>query len=311
MGYHPRIETSKFANFLTTRSRNSELWFINNTALEEAILGYAARCAERYGVILYGLAIEGNHIQGPALFPKPNRASFMRDLNSCVARAVTRFTPEYIGGRFWGRRYSNEFLPMNSDIERLFIYTALQCVQDGLVERISEYPGYNCLHDAAWGIRRRFKSVRWGEYHAARRRNKTTAIKDFTDEVTLEYARLPGYEHLSRNDYAKTLLQKVEARRLEIVAERRAQGLGFLGRKRLLAMKRGALPVSTKVSTYESKRPRILCGCPKTRNAAEKWYFDIYFAYRSASTRYRRGESNVTFPPGTYRPPILDRPTTP
>ncbi len=53
----------EIASFLTTRSRNSELWFVNNNALEDAVLAYAARYAKRYNVELYAFAIEGNHNQ--------------------------------------------------------------------------------------------------------------------------------------------------------------------------------------------------------------------------------------------------------
>jgi hypothetical protein len=86
MSYLPRIECSRVASFQTTRSRNSELWFVNNQALEHAILGYAAKYSNRYQVALYALAIEGNHVQMPAHFPNANRAHFMRDLNSSIAR---------------------------------------------------------------------------------------------------------------------------------------------------------------------------------------------------------------------------------
>ena len=37
MGYHPRIESKDKANFLTTRSLQSRLWFVNNEALEDKI----------------------------------------------------------------------------------------------------------------------------------------------------------------------------------------------------------------------------------------------------------------------------------
>jgi hypothetical protein len=86
MSYHPRIESGEISSYLTTRSRNSELWFVNNKGLEAAILSYAAKYRTRYEVKLYGLAIEGNHVQGPAHFPKSNRANFMRDFNSSIAR---------------------------------------------------------------------------------------------------------------------------------------------------------------------------------------------------------------------------------
>lgn len=308
MGYHPRIESKELASLLTTRSRNSELWFVNNRPLEEAVLAYAAKYAERYSIKLYGLAIEGNHIQGPALFPKGNRAAFMRDLNSSVARAVPRHTPEYPGGRFWARRYSAEFLPGAEDIENYFFYTVLQAVQDGLAERISDYPGYNCFHDAIYGIKRKFKFVRWGEYHAAKRNNPRVSIKDFIETVTLQYERLPGYEHLTQQEYAKLMQQKLESRRMKIAKERLAQGLSFVGMKALLKVSRGSAPKSTKTSAIGDHRPRVLSICPKRRAECKAWYFDCYFRYKHASKRYRSGELDVEFPLGMYRPHCEYRP---
>lgn len=133
---------------------------MNNHRLERTILGYVAKFAARYSVKLYALSIEGNHIQGPALFPKGNRTSFMRDLNSAVARAVPRET-HHPGGRFWARRYSNEFLPGAEDIKEYFFSTVLQPVHDGLVSDIAHYPGYNCVKDAIWGRKKKFTVVRW------------------------------------------------------------------------------------------------------------------------------------------------------
>ncbi|NDC37789.1 MAG: hypothetical protein EBZ48_07020, partial [Proteobacteria bacterium] len=151
MGYHARIESTKLGSFQTTRTRRSELWFVNNPELERAILGYAAKYVERYGVKLYAFAIEGNHIQFPAVFPKGNRAHFMRDLNSSVARAVPRYQKKFPPGPLWARRYSAECLPAAQDIEEQFFYTVLQPVQDGLADSIYKYRGYNCFEDAITG----------------------------------------------------------------------------------------------------------------------------------------------------------------
>lgn len=302
MGYHPRIESAEYASFVTTRSRNSELWFINNKVLEETILGYVAKYAKRYGVTLYAFAIEGNHIHSPAEFRHLNRAAFMRDLNSSIARAVPRHTPEYPGGRFWGRRYSQEFVPGNEDIEEQFFYTVLQPVQDGLVEKISEYPGYNCFHDAVRGIKRTFKVVRWGAYNAAKRFNSQVRVKDYVEEVELSYERLPGYEGISQGEYARVMEEKLEARRAEIVKARYAKGLGFFGIKGLKLMKRGSVPRHTKTSDETSHRPRVLSVCHKRRAECREWYFDLYFVYKDCSERYRRREQGVDFPEGTYPP---------
>ena len=302
--YHPRIETSKFASFQTTRCRNSELWFANNPELENAILGYAAKYQDRYDITLYAFAIEGNHIQFPAHFPKLNRGDFMRDLNSSVARAVPRFVEEYPGGRLYERRYSNEFLPGEEDIENWFFYTVLQCVQDGLVPKISEYPFYNCFHDAVWGIEREVTVMNWTAYNAVRRYNPLARKKDYEETYTLKYARLPGYEHLSQKEYATLMHKKLEERRQKIVAERLAKGLGFLGREALLQVVRGSRPYRTKKSTRDSHRPRVLSICPVRREATKSWYFDIYFRFKAASLKFRRGELLTEFPPGTYRPSL-------
>ncbi|MCO6431247.1 MAG: hypothetical protein J5J00_10330 [Deltaproteobacteria bacterium] len=228
----------------------------------------------------------------------------MRDLNSCIAKAVPRHTPEYDGGRFWGRRYSAEFLPGDEDLENYFFYTVLQPVQDGLVERISEYPGYNCFHDAVYGIKRKYKVIRWKEFNDARRRNPSAKLKDFTDIVTLEYERLPGYEDLTQQEYAKIMHQKLEERRLAIVEMRRTKGVGFVGRTKLLQAPRGKKPRNTKTSDRYTHRARILSSCPIRRKECKQWYFTIYSDYKEASYQYRNGNLLVEFPPGTYKPPL-------
>jgi REP element-mobilizing transposase RayT len=302
MSYHPRIETEEFANFISTRCRNSELWFVNNPQLEQVVLGYLAKYLARYGVKLYGFAIEGNHLHLVANFPSPNRADFMRDLVSSVARAVARHTPEYPGGTLFGRRYSNEFIRGRGTIDKQFIYTALQPVQDGLVEKVSDYPGYNFFHDAVHGVKRRYKVVNWKDYNAALRYNPEAKVSDYTEYVYLEYARLPGYEEMGQQEYAQLMLGKLEEKRLEVIKKRREAGLGFAGRAALLRTKRGARPKSTKTSTINSHRARVLAECDEERALGREWYFDIYFRYKEASRRYRAGELDVEFPPGTYRP---------
>lgn len=303
MGYHPRIECKKIATFQTTRSSCSKLWFVNNRGLEAEILSYAAKYAARYGVKLYALAIEGNHIQFPALFPKANRAHFMRDFNSSVARAVPRHQKNHPGGRFWARRYSAEYLPGAEDIEEQFFYTVLQPVQDGLVDDVAEYPGYNCFEDAIWGRTRSYPVVRWKQYNDARRWNKTVSIGEFTEMCELRYERLPGYEHLSRERYVKMMRAKLRER-TRLIVEGRGGGK-VMGSMKLKRIEPGSLPRKSKTSTINDHRPRILSKSNERRAEGKAWYFSVYFEYRQASALYRGGRLNVRFPEGTYRPPLF------
>lgn len=301
MGYHPRIETTNVANLTTVRSRNSELWLVNNRALENAILGYVAKYSNRYKVTLYAFASEGNHLHGTALFPEANRAHFMRDLNSSVARAVARHVPTYPGGRLWARRYSAEYLPEGADVEAKFFYTVLQPVQDGLVDKLSEYPGYNCFHAAACGIVETYKVINWGKYNDARRWREVKP-EDFEEEFELRYARLPGCEGMSPGEYRSLMYRKLEEYRQKVLEKRATQAAGA---DALAGVVPGARPHQTKTSTRLSHRPRVLSQNPKTRTQAMAWYFTCYADYHRASARYRAGELSVEFPKGTYKPPIF------
>jgi hypothetical protein len=303
MAYHPRIECEQVASFQTTRSRNSELWFVKCPELERAVLGYAARYSKRYEVKLYALAIEGNHIQHVAHFPKANRAQFMRDFNSSVARAIPRYQPRYAGGRFWARRYSAEYLPGDADIENWFFYTVLQPVNDGLVDDIRKYPGYNCFEDAIRGVVRKFKVVNWKAYNDAKRWSVNVSVDDFTEIHELRYARLPGYENLSQGAYAARMRQKLKERTAE--ALRRRAGKGAVGAEALKSVQPGAIPKKTKRSDRYDHRPRILSVSGARRYSAEAWYFGVYFDYRRCSRLYRSGDPTIVFPKGTYKPPAF------
>jgi REP element-mobilizing transposase RayT len=289
---------------MTSRTRNSELWLANNERVEKFTLGLLAKLSERYNPDIYGFAIEGNHLHTLARFPHLNRADFMRDLNSGVACSVKRYTRNYPGGGLWARRFSAEVVPAAEDIERQFFYTALQPVKDGLVSKLSEYPFYNCFHDAACGIKRKIKYLDTAAYNAALRHNPNTPKKDYITEYTLEYKRLPGYEHLSQKEYKDMMYKKLEIHRQEILAERARQGkTGFVGREALLKMTPGAPAKNSKSSHRYSHRPRVLCVCPERRAYFKSIYFSNYFRYKEASKRFLAGEIDVEFPPNMYRPP--------
>ena len=305
MGYHPRIECDKIASFQTTRSRCSELWFVNNRQLEHEILGYAAKYSERYKVKLYALSVEGNHIQFPALFPKANRAHFMRDFNSSVARAVPRYQTKHPGGRFWARRYSAEYLPGPEDIEEQFFYTVLQPVQDSLVDDISQYPGYNCFEDAISGTVRTYPVVNWKKYNDARRWDEHVPVEDFVEYHELRYRRLPGYENLSKAKYMKLMREKLRERTANILEARKVGGKKAVGPRALKKIVPGTLPKHTETSGRYDHRPRVLSKDKERRQAGTEWYFSIYFEYREASEKYRAGDLKVGFPPGTYMPPLF------
>jgi hypothetical protein len=189
------------------------------------------------------------------------------------------------------------------DLEDYFFYTVLQPVNDGLVDDIKDYPGYNCFEDAITGTARQYKVINWKQYNDARRWDKSVSIDDFTELCTLTYQRLPGYEELSQAEYAAMMRNKLAERTKQILLAR--DGKPCLGAVRLRKVKPGTRPHKTKISGPQDHRPRVLSKNPNRRSLGEAWYFSIYFAYRKASARYRAGELEVAFPEGTYKPPLF------
>ncbi len=304
MGYHPRIETSKIASHISCRTRNSRLWFVNNKNLEDTILGYVAKYTIKYEVKLYALALEGNHMHNVSKFPKANRADFTRESHSMIADAVKRNCSNYEPGSLWHRRYSSEFLPDADSIEEYLFYTALQPVHDGLVDKISEYPGYNFFNNAISGIKRKFKVFNRAKYNDQIRYGASANKQDFIDEFELVYERLPGYEDLTQAEYKKLMLEKLEKHRLKAIKKRQEKGKSAcLGRENLLKVKAGSRPKNTKTTGRFENRPRVLSPDNKVRHASKAWYFNIYFEYKECSAKYREGDLSVEFPPGTYKPP--------
>jgi len=298
-----RIENPKEVNLITSRTENSRLWFVNNAELEHDILGGLAKYQATRNAILYAFVIQGNHPHIVSNHPGSNRADFMRDFNSRVAWLAKHHIPELERGKFWERRYASQAVPTNDDIEEYFFYCALQPVLSGLVEKISDYPGYNSFHDAVTGITRTYTVVNWSAYNNAKRFNPQISIADYTETYELRYARLPGYEHLSQHEYKVLMYKKLEERRQEIVRKRRAEGKGFLGREALLRTKRGSKPFQTKRSTRNSKRPLVLTRCGESKKKYLEIYFDTFSRYKIASEKFLKGRLSTVFPTGTYPPP--------
>ncbi len=299
-----RIENWDYYSFITSRCINSRLWFANNEHLEDRMLGYLAKYSIGREVKLYSFVLQGNHYHMAADLRKTKKASFFRDFNARTTEAVKATVANYEGGPLFERRYSEQALPENEDLEERFFYCALQSVNSGLCEHAEDYPGYNSFWDAISGVERKVKVVDGTKYRQAQRRKKDVNIEDYTTIYKIKYERRPGYEHLTQKKYKKLMLKKYEKRRRAKIAELRAEGYTFPPVSELREVIPGEKPKTTKKSTRDSKRPLVLSLNPEAKQAFLDWYFTIWTKYKKAAQKYCKGEITVKFPKGTYRPPL-------
>lgn len=284
---------------------NSRLWFIKNPHLHDRILAFLARYAEWFGVILYGFIIMGNHYHLVAKFPRCNKAAFCKAFDSIIAKLTGSLVGNFEGGKVWGRPVRCQPLGTDADVKHWVFYVALNPVKSGLHKNLSKYPGYNSFKDAIHGRERKFKIFNREDYNNRKRHNRSLTKEQCMTVHTLKFARLPGFEKMPQERYERELLQELRQRREILIAERSIEGKGFASQSFLEALKPGDKPKTTKTSKRDSKRPLILTMCAATRKRFLEWYFDMREQYRRASARFRAGELDVVFPPGTYRPVLL------
>lgn len=305
MGQPLSIEASEHVYLITTRTAGSRLWLLHNKILEQQILGCLARYQEIYGVIIYGFILMGNHYHLLARFPLKNRALFMRDFNSAVARLVGRHVNAHGRRSVWARRYAYQVVLNPEDVTQWFFYVALNPVSSGIVPSIKSYPSYNSFFDATEQKNRTYKWINWSQFLMKRRYNPELTEDDFAKEYTLTYSQLPEYERLAKADYDKTLQTELRIRESKLCKERKENNQGFLGLHNLRSQKVGDIPRTTKTSTRNSVRPLVLSLCQESKRLFIEAYFAIKDIFAQASYRFRKGDLSIIFPQGTYPPPRL------
>ena len=227
----------------------------------------------------------------------------MRSFNSIVARLVSWHVLEYERGRLWGKRYAEQKVMDDAAALSKLTYLALQPMNAGLARRHKEFGQYNSFSDAASGAQRSFRYYDLEAYKKAKRRDRKVKPEQFRLVYKLKYAKLPGLEHLSQQQYREQLRRVFEEERLKVVREREESGRGFVPRHKLKEARVGSKPKSTKKGCYSVV---VHAGNAESLALGLSQYFEIRYRYRIASEIYRKDPSAaVRFPPGTYPPPIV------
>jgi len=288
--------------FATTRTIGSCLWFINNPVFDACVLAYLARYQELYQVEIYAFVIMGNHYHLLARFPLRNKAAFFRSLNAIISKLTASRVKTFDGGKLWARRVRVQAVPLDGDILNQFYYCALNPVAAGLCRQLKDYKSYSSFSDAIHGRKRKFTVVNWQRYNNLKRKCPTLKPKDCETTHTLTYSRLPGFETLSKSQYASRMLKELEKRRGEVIQKRLSERKGFATAETLKKQYPGTKPKATKTSTRETHRPLVLTSCLKAKQTFLDFYFGMLGAFKLASHKFRNGIANYEFPPGTYLP---------
>ncbi len=294
MAYPLRMFIPDLGYFVTARCIQARYLIRPSTETNAVLGGVLARAARLYDVEVFAFAFQSNHLHLLVRAPRGNLPKFMQFILGNVARQVGSLVRW--NGKFWERRYSAEPVLDDESLVALLRYILSQGVKDGLVRRVRDWPGLNCLRMLVRGPVRSLPWFSWSKRWASRKQQmaKKRFHPSWAERETLRLVVLPHWAHLSQKQRVRRVLELV--RSVEVEAE--AVHERVLGPAAILAQR----PHHRPARAERSPRPH----CHAARASTRKAYIDLYRTYvvgcRSASSRWRRGELGVVFPLGAFRP---------
>jgi len=294
VAYPLRMFIPELGYFVTARCIQARYLLRPSNETNEVLGGVLARAARLFDVEVYAFAFQSNHLHLLVRARRGNLSRFMQFVQANIARKVGDLVRW--GGTFWERRYSAEPVLDEESLVALLRYILAQGVKDGLVQKVRDWPGLNCLRMLVRGSGRSVRWFSWSKRWASR--NGPGAKNRFdprwAEREVLRLVPLPHWAHLPQKHRARRVLELVRSveREAEATHER------VLGTAALLSQHPHHRPARPERS------PRPLCHA--ARASTRQRYIEHYRAYVasfcSASMRYRAGDLGAEFPLGAFRP---------
>lgn len=259
-------------------------------------------------VELFGFVAMSNHVHLVVRTQGKNLAQFMRYFGSAVASGINYLTGRR--GQLFGRRYDAQPLLDDDATAGRLRYSLDNPRAAGLVNSHDEWPGQLLCFGFSASDSPVFKFFNRMAWHEAKRPKDVTP---FIEDVALTLSPLPHLSALDRDSYRRTVegwlrdLQGEAAQQQQ--GDKRAHDVGtraaqpqrrsVLGVAGVIAVPIGHRPERAK----HKRRPYAFGARDKLREHREAMGIVIAL-HEYAAERLRAGYRDVSFPEGTYAPPI-------
>jgi putative transposase len=253
-------------------------------ALNNVFVYCLGRAAEKYGVQIHALCAMSNHYHLVLTDMEGRLPDFMAWLNRQLAKCIKPL-------RGWDEvvwepnvAYSAVELAGPTEVLDKVAYTLLNPVSAGLVRSPERWPGALSTLQVLEGGTMTAKHPRiWFKDHAP-------------TDTSLALTTPPCFA--GRADYMHALRALVASRLLQVRAELRRQGRGFVGRTRVRKTVVTDQP-TTKKAPF-GRNPTFAALTREAWRAAMKKLRAFRLAYREAYQAWRSGAREIAFPAGTW-----------
>jgi putative transposase len=307
MANRPRWIKAGAAYCEVQRTVDRQFFFKPDETTRNIIGSAAGRALNKYPVKIYWLDFNINHKQGgrAALSESPehreNLIKFDQLFNSLVARGVNK----HLGRE--GSLYSskNRIAEATDDksLEQQLLYAVTNPVKDGLVDRVAHWKGFSSYKQLATGEVERYSYIDWTAWHRAGGKRSKKAPEAFVKWVEVRLSPIPSWEGMP--DHKRQALFRRQVRELEqdYRGQREREGRTAMGPRKLAKVDHRDRPKNP--PKKRGRRP--LCHSSTVEGAKEykkKWreFLDQYYY---ASGMWMKGVTDVEFPAGSFRPPLI------
>lgn len=261
-----------------------------------------ARGIEMFDVHLYGFVWMSNHGHLLLRAPKENFAEFMAYLNGQIAVDVNRFLGRK--HQLWARRYAAAPVLNEAAELQMLGYLLANPQNAGIADSIDEWAGLSSAPFFFKNCEQRFLHFNRTAWYEQGRPND---IAPFLSTVVLEHKLLPQLSSLEKKKMRRKLRRAIKAQMKSLpVVDTNVDFDPMLPVRRAF-IARTVIPTERPESAKNNPRkrsPQPLCHTtkPSLRKLHEEWYREFRIAYVMSSLEYRRGNTEVEFPPGSFAP---------
>jgi REP-associated tyrosine transposase len=272
---------------LITRRCSERRFFLRPSQATNGIFLYVlAIAARRYNVQVHAFCVLSNHYHLVVTDRDACLPAFEQYLDSLVARATNCSLGRFEG--FWAAATSYSAVSQGDleDVVAKTAYTLANPVAAGLVQSGAEWPGLWSSPDQL------------GTTKLCAERPKVFFREHGYMPATaeLELTIPPGFA--SADEFRERVSQALERLEQKIRRERASEGMGFLGRTKVLAQKTSARPAPREPRFRLN--PRVAAMDKWKRIEAVLRLKEFLSEYRAAWEAMRAGVNGVLFPAGTY-----------
>jgi len=307
MAKRPRWLRGDAAYCEVQRTVDRQFFFKPDEVIRNIIGSAAGRAQKKYPVKLYWIDFNINHKQtGKA--PLSNSPEHLQNLvrfdqlfNSLVARGLN----EHFGrdGALFSTRNRSEEAIDDMSLEQQLLYAVINPVKDGLVDRVAHWKGFSSYEQLATGRVERYSYIDRTAWHRAGGKRGKKSLEAFTKWTEVKLSPIPSWEHLPEHKRQALFRRRVRQLEQGCRAEREREGRTVMGPKKLSRLD----PRDRPKNPPKRRGRQPLCHSSTPDGALEykeSWqaFLDQYYY---ASGMWIEGVTEVEFPSGSFRPPLI------